>query len=112
MRLIDADALKKKMQSTDRYFQIKQDIDEAPTVVIPAIPKWFSVDERLPERDVDVLAYVRGASFDYQRVMWIDDYSGKWVGYIGSGLYDKVIAWMPLPERYTKGNNEEVIEGV
>ena len=34
MRLIDADALKKKMQGTDRYFQIKYDIDEAPTVVI------------------------------------------------------------------------------
>lgn len=34
MRLIDADALKKKMQGTDRYFQIKHDIDEAPTVVI------------------------------------------------------------------------------
>lgn len=73
--------------------------------------KWISVDERLPERDVDVLAYVRGASFDYQRVMWIDDYSGKWVGYIGSGLYDRVIAWMPLPEPYMC-KNEEVIEGV
>ena len=34
MRLIDADALKKKMQGTYRYFQIKYDIDEAPTVAI------------------------------------------------------------------------------
>lgn len=32
MRLIDADALKAKMRQTSRYFYIKYDIDEAPTV--------------------------------------------------------------------------------
>ena len=47
MRLIDADALKKKMQGTYRYFQIKYDIDEAPTVVIPSADKWIPVTYRL-----------------------------------------------------------------
>lgn len=82
---------------------VLEKIAKAPSVK-PQKLKWISVDERLPERDVDVLAYVRGASFDYQRVMWIDDHSGKWAGYIGSGLYDKVIAWMPLPEPYKGGD--------
>ena len=32
-RLIDADALKEKMLGTQRYFHIKYDIDEAPTII-------------------------------------------------------------------------------
>lgn len=32
MRLIDADALLEKMKKTDRYFNIKFDIEDAPTV--------------------------------------------------------------------------------
>lgn len=32
MRLIDADALLEKMKRTSRYFQIKFDIEEAPTI--------------------------------------------------------------------------------
>ena len=36
MRVIDADALKEKLKSTYRYFHIKTDIDEAPT--IDAVP--------------------------------------------------------------------------
>lgn len=32
MRLIDADALLEKLKKTDRYFMLKADIDNAPTV--------------------------------------------------------------------------------
>ena len=32
-RLIDGDALKEKMKGTQRYFHIKYDIDEAPTII-------------------------------------------------------------------------------
>ena len=32
MRLIDADALLEKMERTSRYFQVKFDIEEAPTI--------------------------------------------------------------------------------
>ena len=62
-------------------------------------PEWIPVSERLPERDVDVLTYHRNESFCYYYVSWIDDYSGKWTGFIGS-LSDEVLAWMPLPEPY------------
>lgn len=34
MRLIDADALIEKMIGTDRYFDVKYDIDEAPTIEV------------------------------------------------------------------------------
>ncbi len=35
MRLIDADALLAKLRMTDRYFMVKFDIEEAPTVERP-----------------------------------------------------------------------------
>lgn len=38
MRLIDADALKGKMKCTNRYFNIKFDIDEAPTIDPETLP--------------------------------------------------------------------------
>jgi hypothetical protein len=61
--------------------------------------RWIPCSERLPERDENVLTYHRNESFDYQYVSWIDDYSGKWAGFIGN-LSDEVLAWMPLPEEY------------
>ena len=61
--------------------------------------RWIPVSEALPARDVNVLAYHRNESFDYQYVSWIDEYSGKWAGFIGN-LPDEVLAWMPLPEPY------------
>lgn len=61
--------------------------------------RWIPCSERLPEKDVNVLTYHRDVAFDYQYVSWIDDYSGKWAGFIGN-LSDEVLAWMPLPEDY------------
>ena len=68
--------------------------------------KWIPCSERLPEKDVNVLTYHRNESFDYRYVSWIDDYSGKWAGFIGN-LPDDVLAWMPLPEPYKGGGEEE-----
>ena len=36
MRLIDADKLLEKLKKTDRYFMVKFDIEEAPTIKIPS----------------------------------------------------------------------------
>lgn len=85
--------------------KVGTNVPEQPS--IPKMPKrkkrkksgWIPVSERLPERDVDVLTYHRNESFCYYYVSWIDDYSGKWTGFIGS-LPDEVLAWMPLPEPY------------
>lgn len=35
MRLIDADALLQDLKKTDRYFMLKADLDNAPTVPLP-----------------------------------------------------------------------------
>ena len=79
--------------------------DEDAVEIIRALEqtRWIPVSERLPERDVDVLAYHRNESFDYQYVSWIDDYSGKWSGFIGN-LSDEVLAWQPLPEKYKEAD--------
>lgn len=67
--------------------------------------RWIPCCERLPERDENVLTYHRNESFDYQYVSWIDDYSGKWAGFIGN-LSDEVLAWMSLPEGYKEEEGE------
>ena len=67
--------------------------------VTPQQTRWIPCSERLPERDENVLTYHRNESFDYQYISWIDDYSGKWAGFIGN-LSDEVLAWRPLPEGY------------
>lgn len=77
--------------------EVREKIRQLPSVTPKA--RWIPCSERLPERDENVLTYHRNESFDYQYVSWIDDYSGKWAGFIGN-LSDEVLAWMPLPEGY------------
>ena len=56
-----------------------------------AKPKWISVEERLPEKDVKVLTYgVYGFSVNYR-----DRFSGKWRGVNGRPQW--ITHWMPLP---------------
>ena len=47
MRLIDADALKEKMKCTNRYFNIKFDIDESPTIDPETLPIVRELREHL-----------------------------------------------------------------
>lgn len=74
--------------------EIGEMLDDLPSVTPKT--RWIPCSERLPEKDENVLTYHRNESFDYQYVSWIDDYSGKWAGFIGN-LSDEVLAWMPLP---------------
>lgn len=61
-RLIDADALLEKLKKTDRYFSVKFDIAEAPT--IDAVPR--SEYERLKrERDAAVADLKERADCEY-----------------------------------------------
>ena len=54
MRLIDADALLEKLKSTNRYFDIKFDIEEAPTIK-PETGHWIEGDGF---REVYAMEYV------------------------------------------------------
>jgi hypothetical protein len=81
-----------------RILGYEQELSQLPSVT-PQQTGWIPCSERLPEKDVNVLTYHRDVAFDYQYVSWIDDYSGKWAGFIGNQS-DEVLAWMPLPEDY------------
>lgn len=55
--------------------------------------KWISVEERLPEEEVQVLVYGR----IFMDIGWILD--GKWKSeYINAYDDDEITHWMPLPE--------------
>lgn len=53
MRLIDADALKEKMKCTNRYFNIKFDIDEAPTIDPEMLPVVQELRKQLAQVTVE-----------------------------------------------------------
>ncbi len=103
MRLIDADKLYKyiddEIYTTDKYAEVEDILDIIAEFAEETSNKWIPCSERLPERNESVLTYHRNVLFDYQYVSWIDDYSGKWVGFCESPS-DEVLAWMPLPEGY------------
>ena len=98
MRLIDADKL---ISEQDVYFDgnrtVKDIIDEQPTV-----RQWIPVSERLPELHRDVLVAVCDVNED-DASTFIDclvDNNDRptWSTY--NGALDRVLAWMPLPDRY------------
>ncbi len=105
MRLIDADALLMELDMTEDLSAYDAVVFEEMVNAIPTadVPQWIPCSERLPEKDEDVLCYIRCASFDYMNVLWRDDYSGDWAD--GDNFHHEVIAWMPLPEPW-KGEAE------
>lgn len=66
------------------------------------VPRWISVEERLPEDCKHVLVFMRrnfivGWSIDYWHIDtdWLDD--GNWSKHPAGGYYN-ITHWMPLPE--------------
>lgn len=59
MRIIDADALEEKIKGTSRYFNIKFDIDESPTIDPESLPVVQQLQAELEkvkkERDAAIL---------------------------------------------------------
>lgn len=108
MRLIDADALYKKV--TEKYcdivagrypfnivaYDMAEMVKNSPTVE-PARGEWIPCSERLPEEDgmylitSDVLGSKEIQCVLYQNMILHD--------FISSG---KAVAWMPLPEPYER----------
>ena len=90
MRLIDADALLEKMKCTDRYFMIKFDILEAPTVNPWHYP---SKGEYPTDKDAQYFIKTKGAPGDlvsnwYEVVDWND----FWL----TNEFNQIIAWQLL----------------
>lgn len=67
------------------------------------VPKWISVEERLPENGNDVLCWYEYYRYgDYNRMYQTYGigccWNGTWCGDVSSGSRAKVLYWMPLPE--------------
>lgn len=81
----------------DYILSLLSNIKNAPSVT-PQQTRWIPCSERLPEENGNYLVTVEAndgtASIKYQMV---DHYGPKW---LHEGKYEKVIAWMPLPEPY------------
>lgn len=122
MRLVDADALKKKKKHSYKEFFENvvsvYDIDNAPT--IKAEPKWIPCSERLPEKSGRYLV-TRGLNacgavwnrvyiINYSDLMGLKSERIWWDGNVGKSDFkriDDVTAWMPLPEPYKMDEVEE-----
>ena len=127
MRLIDADAL---IRELNEKLGCRTDINKiicGMTVYEPAIvqPQWIPVAERLPE-DCDerfymcvvenhesdppmYLQYLENTGFG----LWSNVFDEHTLGFVGSDFstneelgYEKVLAWMPLPEPYAPEREE------
>ena len=131
MRLIDADKLKTTVECAWLTAQDKMQfcklIDNAPTIEERSLEiarkslelgrkvgklegklerqqsAWIPVTERLPERDKEVIV---------TDIETIDTYQSR---YVGNGYWEcdngtlknRIIAWMPLPEPYEVGGEQD-----
>lgn len=101
MRLIDADALRKKVINKCEVWKrwIIDEINNAPTIEPKG--KWIPVNDRLPNLfEVVLVTDECGNVFEYERRSLDDDGNvcDEWC-FLGR----KIVAWMPLPEPYKKG---------
>ena len=108
MRLIDADALPIDIDY--------HDVEEAPTLGC-----WIPCSERLPEEDGEYLIWC--VSYDVSTgdkititnaygISYYDTQFGAWTGvHVGGFLWNEVVAWMLLPEPYSKAETTTDREG-
>ena len=103
MRLIDADALRKKLDDevpiSHLFMQYnKEDVIRA-VLDAPTVGGWISVEDRLPEDETEVIIFVQHKIGWYRVFGWHDEYG--WhssAEEFGDGESDFVTHWMPLPE--------------
>ena len=63
---------------------------------VETMPRWFSVEERLPECNTDILVFAREGKNWWYGVAYLDTV-GRWARN-GGGTVSGVTHWMPLPE--------------
>lgn len=112
MRLIDADELYQNIDTTLNPYDkpslvVKQEMLErinlAPTVE-PKHGEWIPVSERLPEEDEDIIITHLGNM--KKPIVDVSYFDGDFRSEDGEAYFSEVIAWMPLPEPYKRGEAE------
>ena len=59
--------------------------------------EWISVNDKLPQDDIDVLCLFTGwDDMQFQRVLSYDELEKEWVDWEGY-THNKITHWMPLP---------------
>lgn len=81
---------------------MREAINELPTVAdVPAVNRWISCNEKLPEIKVEVLVTLYNPELDgYFRKIgcFLGD---EWlISNIYSSSMENVVAWMPMPDKY------------
>ena len=105
MRLIDADALIKRIEDTAKMpvpGWLRAEIIDTPTITPES--KWIPCSERLPKKNgfylcttkdcITILEFICGNHHYHEEPSFVSDVLGKCNSY--------VIAWMPLPEPYAE----------
>lgn len=116
MRLIDADSVIKTIAGMQKAYPITDRRQRAIGIRValfdcrnlienqPTISQWIPVSERLPQASKHILFSVKGKS--YASYGFYND--GIWTDINGAWYTDKEVnAWMPLPEPYKEGSNNE-----
>ena len=84
---------------------IRANIMQQPLVTPqPKVDRWIPVSERLPEKNVEVLATTEWGAVTISEMYSAND----WFIYEGTtnAETDEIVAWMPLPQPY-KGESED-----
>lgn len=68
----------------------------------PKVGEWIPVEEGLPEPSLNS---VIGWDAYRERCVFVQYYMNDWI--LGNHESVKIIAWMPLPEPYAKGEDEQ-----
>lgn len=63
---------------------------------VDAMPRWISVEERLPEDYEDVVIIMRNGASSWYRVAYRE--YGGWSFGGGRRVPDEVTHWMPIPQ--------------
>lgn len=113
MRLIDGDALKKRVKESTAILSVKvlaeTLINTAPTITAVSVPQWISVKDGMPENEKQVILLRRNGKVSRSEVRKIGE-TVRFRLYSEEDDYSPVTHWaafpaMPLPEP-PKGEND------
>lgn len=95
---IDREAFLEHMKSTNRYFDVKFDIEDFPAADVAPVQKWISVKDRLPEAGGYVVCIAKRNPFSRFMPMVAKIEKNGWVNPITEQYISDVSHWMPIPE--------------
>ena len=96
-----------RFYTTNYFNHISAMIEEAPSVTQKS-GKWIPVSERLPDKNIEVLATTEWGSITIGEMLDSND----WFIHEGAtnAVIDDIRAWMPLPKPYEPQESEEQTE--